>query len=104
MIYFQVTFQVQRGKAQEWSDLYEKNILPLMNKYGQKLVGAWKTIVGTYDEITDLYAFENLAEFERIRKDLFKDEEIKKWIPKMHALMGLEQSKIMEPFSYSEMK
>jgi hypothetical protein len=104
MIYLHVTVQIQRGKLQEWSNLYKKNILPLLNKYGQKLVGAWKTSVGTYDEITDLYEFESLAESERIRTALFNDDEIKKWMQKMTALMGHEQSKIMEPLSYLRIK
>lgn len=68
MIYFLVTAQVQRGKMKEWLDLYEKHFLPAAKRHGQRLIGAWRTSVGTYDEVTDLYAFESFTEFERIRK------------------------------------
>jgi len=104
MIYFLVTVQVQRGKMNEWTRLYEKHILPATERHGQKLVGAWKTSVGTYDEITDLYAFQNLAEFERIRKALYNDPEVQKYGPELNAIAGYEVSKIMEPLPYSEMK
>jgi len=103
MIYMLVTLQIHRGKFKEWTELYERHFLPATKRHGQRLVGAWKTTVGTYDEITDLYAFENLTEFERIRKNLFQDPEVQKYLPELNALNGFEISKIMEPLSYSEM-
>lgn len=104
MIYMLVTVQVKRGKMKEWTSLFEKHFLPACQRHGQRLVGAWKTTVGTYDEVTDLYAFESWSEFERIRKALFQDPEVQKCLPEANALSGLEVSKIMEPLSYSEMK
>jgi flavin-dependent dehydrogenase len=104
MVYMLVTVQIQRGKLKEWAELYEKHFLPATKRQGQKLVAAWKTTVGTYDEVTDLYAFENLAEFEKIRKNLFQDPEVQKYLPFLNSLSGFEISKIMEPLPYSEMK
>jgi hypothetical protein len=99
-----VTIQIQRGKLKEWTNLFEKHFLPATKRHGQKLVGAWKTTVGTYDEVTDLYAFESLSEFERIRKALFQDAEVQKFLPEINAITGFEISKIMEPLSYSGMQ
>jgi hypothetical protein len=104
MIYLLVTLQVERGKLKEWADLYENHFLPATKRHGQKLIGAWRTSVGTYDEVTDLYVFENYTEFERIRKALHSDPEVLKYLPQINAITGYEVSKIMEPLSYSEMK
>lgn len=104
MVYMLVTVQIQRGKLAEWAELYEKHFLPATQRHGQKLVAAWKTTLGTYDEVTDLYAFESLAELERVRKKLFQDPEVQQYLPKLNALSGFEISKIMEPLPYSDMK
>ena len=104
VIYLHVTLQTKRGKLNEWSSLYEKEYVPMLEKHGQRLVGAWKTTVGTYDEVTDLYAFENFTEFERIRGELFKDPKTAALINKIFPLAGLEVSKIMVPFDYSPLK
>jgi hypothetical protein len=104
MIYLHVTVQLQRGKMNEWCKIYEEHLLPPMQKHGQRLVGAWKTSVGMYDEVTDLYAFENLAEFEKIREKLFEDPEIQKWVPVIWDIAGREESKILVPLGYGELK
>ncbi|MEE9610456.1 MAG: NIPSNAP family protein [Desulfatiglandales bacterium] len=104
MIYLHVTIEVNRGKMKEWTKIYEEHLLPAMKKHGQRLVGAWRTSVGTYDEVTDLYAFENFAEFERIREGLFNDPVVQKYLPIINEISGREYSKIMMPFEYSEMK
>ena len=67
MIYLHVTVKVQRGKMKEWCKIFEDHLLPAMKKHGQRLVGAWKTSVGAYDEVTDLYAFKDFTEFQNIR-------------------------------------
>ena len=103
MIYLLVTLDVERGKMKEWCDIYEKHILPPMKKHGQRLVGAWKTSVGAYDEVTDLYAFKDFAEFQQIREKLFNDPEIKKWTPIIWDITGPEESKILTPLGYGEL-
>ena len=104
MIYLHVTLQVNRGKLNEWSSIYEEGYIPLLKEYGQRLVGAWRTAVGTYEEVTDLYEFDNFAEFERIRGKLFSDPRTAALTAKAFPLSGLEVSKIMVPFDYSPMK
>lgn len=104
MIYMLVTVHVQRGKLKEWTELFEKHFLPAIKRHGQRLVGAWKTTVGTYDEVTDLYAFESWSEFERIRKSLYQDPEVQKCVAEGNAITGFEISKMMEPLPYSEMQ
>jgi hypothetical protein len=82
----------------------EKEIFPLLNKYGQKLEGAWNTTVGTYDEVTHLYAFENLTEFTKVRQALSLDPEVQECRQKIAAVSGSEISKLIEPLAYSPLR
>ena len=104
MIYMHVTCQIQHRKVPEWTASYEKILLPLIEKHGQKLVGAWQTTIGIYDEVLDLYAFENMGEMERIRRELREDPVWIDYQKTSPSLEGLEVSKLMVPLPYSPLK
>ena len=104
MIYLHVTVQLQRGKMDEWAKVFEEHILPPQQAHGQRLVGAWKTSIGRYDEVTDLYAFEDLTHLQEVREKLFEDPEMKKWVPKIWEIAGQEDSKILVPLGYGDLK
>ena len=103
MVYLHVTIQVHRRKLREWSENFEKIVLPILSKHGQKLIGAWRTTVGVYDEVLHLYAFEGLAEMEKIRQNIWSDPKMADYMSGP-SLVGLEVSKLMEPLSYSPMR
>jgi NIPSNAP len=102
MIHLHVTVRLRRGKMAEWCELFEEHILPIQRKHGQRLVGAWKTTVGTYDEVTDLYEFEDYVEFQRVRESMFSDPELMKWLPAVSELISDEESKILVPIEFSD--
>ena len=56
-----------------------------------------------YDEVTDLYAFEDLTQFQQTREQLFKDPEMQKWLPIIWSIAGREESKILVPLGYGEL-
>ena len=103
MVYLHVTMEVQRRKMPEWVPIFEKYALPLYERHGQKLVGAWKTSIGVYDEVVNLYRYESLGDLEGIRREIRKDPD---WLEYMNApeLLGYEVSKVIEPLSYSPMQ
>jgi hypothetical protein len=107
MIYYQVTIQIKRGKLNEWVARFEKEMLPITERHGQKLAAAWSTSIGAYDEVTHVYAFENLAELERIRQEVAKDPDRIKMLamPQPNvSLIDFETSKVMTPLPYSPLK
>jgi hypothetical protein len=103
-VFLHVTVQVNRGKTGEWSKLYEELFVPLCKKHGQKLVAVWKTTFGVYDEITDVYEFESLAEMEKIRAALGADPATGPALQKIQPLSGYEVSKLMVAMPYSPLK
>ena len=69
MVYLHVTVQLERGKIGEYEAHFAK-LVPLLEKRGQHMVGAWRATYGVYDEALDMFVFDSLAEMERIRRDL----------------------------------
>ncbi len=107
MVYLHVIIQIRRGKLDEWVARYEKEYRPIANRHGQKLVGSWSTSIGAYDEVTSIYAFENMGELERIRQEVSKDPDRIKMLampsPNV-SLINSEISKVMVPLPYSPLK
>ncbi len=103
-VYLHVTVQVNRGKVDEWSTLYRDEFIPLIEKYGQKLVAVWRTSIGTYDEITDVYEFESMAAMEQIRAKIWADPKTGPALKKIQPLSGFEISKLMTAMPYSPLK
>jgi len=103
-VYLHVTVHINRGKVDEWSSLYEQEFVPLCEKYGQKLIAVWKTSIGVYDEITDVYEFESMAEMERIRAAIWADPKTLPALKKIQPLSGYEVCKLMVAMPYSPMR
>ncbi len=70
--------------------MFEKEYLPLCNKHGQKLVAAWRTTVGTCDEATNLFVFDSMEEFSRIRQSMRDDLEVQAAYKRIAPLSGYE--------------
>jgi hypothetical protein len=47
MIYLEASLRVVPGKMKELMEVFEKEYLPLSNKFGRKLVAQWTTSIGT---------------------------------------------------------
>ncbi|MDO8490397.1 MAG: NIPSNAP family protein [Dehalococcoidia bacterium] len=104
MIYLLATAQLHTGKLQEFSDILSKEYLPIAEKHGQKLVGAWRTVVGNVDEITDLWAFNSLAHFEQVRGALAQNPDWQKAYARLRSVIAAESHKIIGPLSFSPLK
>jgi len=104
MIYLLATVQLHTGKLQEFSDILSKEYLPIAEKQGQKLVGTWKTVVGNVDEVTDLWAFNSLEHFEKVRGTLAQNPDWQKAYVRLRSTVAAESHKIISPLSFSPLK
>lgn len=73
-VYLQITVQCTRSGIGDFIKHFGSGI-PHRREISESLVpvGAWRTIYGTSNEITQLYAFDSMAEMERLRRKLFTD-------------------------------
>jgi len=104
MIYVEASIRVVPGKMNEFMEVFEKEILPSSNKLGRKLVAQWRTTIGTLDEITDLWAYDDLTHMQRFQEARAKSPEFTKASEHLRALIAFETTRLMVPTPLSSMK
>lgn len=104
MIYLEARLTVVPGKMNEFMEVFGKEYLPASNKLGRKLVGQFRTTIGTLDEITDLWAYEDLAHLQGAQETRARSPEMMKAGEKLRALIAHETTRLMVPTPLSEMK
>ncbi len=104
MIYMIASIFLLPEKFLEFNDIMEKEYLPVVTKHGSKLVASLQTTIGDVDEVTDIWEFENLEKFEKIRQAQFNDPQYMKVRKKFRAMMKAETIKVATPFPCSPMK
>jgi len=104
MIYLEATIEVVPGKMNEFMEVLSKEYLPASEKLGRKLAAQWQTLVGTLDEVVDLWAYDDLAHMQRFQEARQKDEEILKAGERLRSLIAHETTKLLMPTPYSAIK
>ena len=104
MIYLEASLRVVPGKMNEFMQVFEKEFLPASNKLGRKLVAQWRTTVGTLDEVTDLWGYDDLAHMQRVQEARAKNPEFIKASEHLRSLIAYETTRLMVPTPLSAMK
>jgi len=104
MIYLEASLRVVPGKMKELMEVFEKEYLPLSNKFGRKLVAQWATTIGALDEVVDLWAYEDLTHMQRFNEERANSSEFAKASEHLRALIAYEEVRLMVPTPLSELK
>ena len=104
MIYLEASLRVVPGKMNEFMEVFEKEFLPASNKLGRKLVAQWRTTIGTLDEITDLWAYDDLTHMQQFQEARAKSPEFTKASEHLRSLIAYETTRLMVPTPLSSMK
>ncbi|MFC1943948.1 NIPSNAP family protein [Chloroflexota bacterium] len=104
MIYYQATLPIAAGKIYEFNDLLANHLQPGFERYGAKLIGSWETAVGTLNEVTDLWGFENMGHFEESFQSFLRDKELRPIWPKAPTIILGETGKLLRPLPCSPLK
>ncbi|MFC1993415.1 NIPSNAP family protein [Chloroflexota bacterium] len=103
MIYEHRTYNILPGKIPEFIEAFGKMIVPLFEKHGAKLIGAWQTHIGQNNEFFYILGFEDLNSQERFWRNFRQDEQFQEYLqsgPKVAYVI----SRILHPTSYSPIK
>ena len=103
MIYILATQNVLPGKMAEY-EAASKEMAPVRKKVGMNLVGAWRGYSGNINQVFSLFAYKDLAEFQKMRETRQKDPEYMKGAAKMQTLISDSSWSFIEPVSWSPMK
>lgn len=63
-VYWMGTIEVSLGKLSEFHVFNVKELVPLLEKRGNKPVAIWQTIVGDIEEVIFVAEFENMAVYQ----------------------------------------
>ena len=99
-------YKLQPGKVGVFLKLFEENRKILFRKGAAlgKLVGWWYTDIGPVDEVVQIYAFENMSQWEKVRKAQEKDAVTRDFRLKTKPMVQSQNSRFMTPASFSPLK
>jgi len=104
MIYLEASLRVVPGKMNEFMEVFEKEFLPASNKLGRKLIAQWRTTIGTLDEITDLWVYDDLTHMQQVQEARAKSPEFTEASHHLRSLIAYETTRLMVPTPLSSMK
>jgi hypothetical protein len=102
-IYIWATVDLIPGKFAEWVT-GNKEMTPITEKVGIKLVGSWRGYTGNVNQIHSLYAYKDMVEYQKVRDARAKDAAFLKGSAKMRTLQITQSMMILEPNAFSPMK
>jgi hypothetical protein len=105
MIHSLVTVGVVHGKMNEYTDFVAKQFMPIYQRLGIKMIGSWRTSVGgDMDECLVLFAWENMAQMEKLQALRNVDKEWLRAYPTYQALTAHQSIRVLQPNAYSTIK
>ena len=102
MIYLQVTFHLEAQDVARFETFYAAEFLPVILEHGFHAVGIFKTLVGRAGEVTELWRFDDLADYERKWKALMADPRVATIFETTGPMVKEESFKLMESVSFVE--
>lgn len=108
MIYEIRRYELQQHNKNAFYERFDKQLMPILDKHGFKLMGAWNTVIGDVPETTYILAWEDLNTRQEAWKNLNADEDwarIKKESQEKHGTLVLKtHSQILAPTPYSPLQ
>jgi hypothetical protein len=104
MIYLLSTNEITPGKIAEFQDIVARELVPLYPKVGMKLVASWHSYTGNVNEAIALYAFNDMAEFQKSMEMQRQNSDYQRVSAKMNTLRVSQARTILEPNAWSPMK
>ncbi|MFM0281281.1 NIPSNAP family protein [Paraburkholderia sediminicola] len=100
MLVEQRTYTTLPGKWREYLALYEAEGLEIQRRILGRLVGYYRTDVGTLNQIVHMWAYEDMNEREERRRALMQDDGFRRYVAKMLPLLQSQESKILVPADF----
>ena len=102
MIYLHVTFHLEAQDVQRFETFYADEFLPVILGHGFEAVGVFKTLVGRAGEVTEIWKFDDLPDYERKWKALMADPRVHEIFETTGPMVKEESFKLMESVSFME--
>jgi len=102
MVYLQVTFHLEAQDVKRFETFYAAEFLPVILEHGFHAVGIFTTLVGPAGEVTEIWRFDDLSDYERKWKALMEDPRVEEILETTGPIVKGERFKLMESVSFVE--
>jgi hypothetical protein len=103
MVYVESSIIAQPGKIADMVELVKKSI-PFWEKAGMKVIGSWNTVMGNASEVTNIVAYEDFTQMQKVMQTLNQDKEYQALFQKAQAITVSLKRKMMMPNAASPLK
>lgn len=103
MIYMETKLVVQPGKMGKYQEV-EKDMYSFITKAGMKVIGAWNTVIGDTNEVTLLFASEDMGQLQKSSMTMAQSKEYQAAWQRVEALLTSQTRKIMMPMPISPLQ
>ena len=104
MIYAMVNVILIPGKMSEFSEIFNKELVPILSKNGPKMVASFHGYTGNMNEINTLFVYDDLAAMQKVSETNRKDNAYQRVNAKLGAFLVSQTRTILEPNPWSPMK
>ena len=103
-VYWMAVTEVSIGQLSEYHAFAEKEMNPLMENHGYRIIATWQTIVGEIEEVVMVAEFESMTAYHEARVSLLTSEEWKKVSIKFSEMTKSIKSRFLSGTPYSKIK
>lgn len=96
--------RVPLGKREEYLKFFTGDGLAMLKRHGFRPVGPWVVAVGTWSEVTWLFAFDSLAERDRLIAKFAQDDNGAEYGAKLSGLADEVMTQLLTPASFAAPK
>jgi hypothetical protein len=100
MVYLHVTLKIYQGKVEKLCEILS-HLVPLLEKRGWKLVGAYQNVIGRLNTVVDLWQLPDANAVESVLAAAWQEPEFQKWAAELEGCVEEEVLQIMTKVPYS---
>lgn len=104
MIVDERSYYFHPGKHLEYLKLYETEGMAIQMPILERCVGYFTVEVGELNCVVHMWAYDDLADFERRRGRLAADPKWQQYVPKIRPLMLRQETRLLKPTAWSPIR
>jgi hypothetical protein len=102
MVLLKVSYRLRAHHMAEFERIFAEQILPLVNSYGLRFGGLWRTLVGEVGEYLELWEFASLTEFDEQWRRFLSDPQLQEIFQSTGPMVEGERFTLLEPVLKTE--
>jgi hypothetical protein len=104
MLYYLNIVDVAPGKMAEYGEIVTKEMIPMYNKVGLKLMASWHASSGSANRVYAMFTFNDYTDYQKITQNARQDKDYLKAFARLNTVITSQRREFLEPNAWSQMK